>query len=101
MACGNPDEHPSLSPQHCTVTPNVKTDNFNRIVFSAERVAGQGQANVPHSKCFFAAANKMCCIAARKSGELFGIANAEAGRPAVWSLAFAQVCRSRYQEDRG
>jgi hypothetical protein len=48
MVCGNPDEHPSVSPEHCTVTPNVKTDNFNRIVFSAERVAGRGQANVPH-----------------------------------------------------
>jgi hypothetical protein len=49
MVCGNPDEHPSLSPEHCTVAPNVKTDNFNRIVFSAERVAGRGQANVKHS----------------------------------------------------
>src|SRR6266849_8201546 len=48
MVCGNPDEHPSVSPEHCTVTPNVKTDNFNHIVFSAERVAGRGQANVPH-----------------------------------------------------
>jgi hypothetical protein len=41
-----------------------------------------------------------CCIAARKSGELFGIANTEAGKPAVRSLAFAQLCRSGYQEDR-
>jgi hypothetical protein len=56
MVCGNPDEHPSLSREHCTVTPNVKADNFNRIVFfSAERVAGRGQANVPHfgQKVFF------------------------------------------------
>jgi hypothetical protein len=51
-------------------------------------------------KRFFAAANKMCCIAARKSSELLGIATTEAGRPAVRSLAFAQLCRSGYQEDR-
>jgi hypothetical protein len=91
--------HPSLSPEHCTVTPNVKTDNFDCIVFSAEHVADRGQANV--HIFFFAAANKMCCIAVRKSGELFGIANTEAGRPAVRSLAFTRVCRSRYQEDGG
>jgi hypothetical protein len=48
MVCGNPDEYPSVSPEHCTVTPNVKTDNLNRFVFSAERIAGRGQANVPH-----------------------------------------------------
>src|SRR6185369_11572581 len=27
---GNPDEHPSVSPEHCTVRPNVKTDNCGR-----------------------------------------------------------------------
>jgi hypothetical protein len=48
MVCGNPDEHPSLSPEHCTVTPNVKTDNFDCIVFSSERVADRRQAHVPH-----------------------------------------------------
>src|ERR1700682_2671773 len=37
MVCGNPDEHPSVSPEHCTVTPNVKTDNCGREQFRRDR----------------------------------------------------------------
>jgi len=101
MVCGNPDEDRSLSPEHCTVTPNVKADNFNRIVFflpSASPAEDKRMFRISARKRFFAEANKMCCIAAQKSSELFGIANTEAGKPAVWPLAFAQLCRSRYRD---
>src|SRR5216683_5675437 len=45
MVCGNPDEHPSLTPEHCTLAPNVKTGDAKRMDFSIERVARRGQAN--------------------------------------------------------
>jgi len=31
--CGNADEHPSLSPEHCTLTPNVKAGDFQTSRF--------------------------------------------------------------------
>src|SRR6202011_4211450 len=32
----NADEHPSLPPEHCTLTPNVKTGDFELIEFLIE-----------------------------------------------------------------
>jgi hypothetical protein len=49
VICGNPDEHPSLSPEHCTLTPNVKLAISNVSIFSIGRGAGRSiEANVPH-----------------------------------------------------
>src|ERR1700704_875306 len=38
---GNPDEHPSLCPEHCTLTANVKTGDSKPAIFLTEVPAGR------------------------------------------------------------
>jgi hypothetical protein len=33
VVCENPDQHPSLPTEHCTLAPNVKTGDVKRIYF--------------------------------------------------------------------
>jgi len=72
VAGENADEHPSLLTEHCTLAPNVKTCDSNVSIFLSSEVRPE-KTNAT-LRPGFAAANKMCCIAAR---------NTEAGKQ--WS----------------
>src|ERR1700676_492854 len=64
-------QHPSsLLQEHCTLTPNVKAHDF-RFRFFCDALSRIDKYLHETGSVSFAAANKMCCIAARYLNELF------------------------------
>ena len=86
-----------LAAEHCTLAPNVKAGDVKRIYFFYRMRHWSKTANAAFafSQYLFAAENKnkMCRIAARKSGKLLGIANAEpvARRCAAMSITIPKT----------
>ena len=78
MVCENADEHPALAPEHCTLVSHVKAGDAKRIDFSMLLAEDKRK---PHCGSNISPLRgTRCAHLGGKSGEVFGLTNAEAGR---------------------